>query len=217
MDPAKYLQETEHAVHQLFDGIAYYRSILEEMPVPVFVTSISYDDNKEAWNNAFDKWSEENKEAIDRSYKISREYLGLSFSNATLCGSVLQIAFMGISLFSNNNVIPSSCKRFVNKAEKGKDAVRYCIGREVRGLPIGIVIYAARNQYNHWDDPKPRRITQAVFEGLALVHGSLRDPAFDLSNPNLKIYSHNVLGLLGWHSFDGYWADIHKLLGIETR
>ena len=208
-DPAKYLQETEHAVHQLFDGIAYYRRILEDMLVPVFVTSISYDDNKEAWNNAFDKWSEENKEAIDRSYKISREYLGLSFSNATLCGSVLQIAFMGISLFSGNNVIPDSCKCFVNKEQ---DAVRYCIGREVRGIPIGIIIYAARNQYNHWDNSNPGRITQAVFDCLALAHGSVKDPAFDLSNP-MKIYSDNILGLLEWYSYNDYHVDMLQLIG----
>lgn len=202
MGPVKYLQETEHAVHQLFDGIAYYRRLLEETSPPVFVA------NKEDWNNAFDEWCEENKEAIEKSYKMSREYLGLSFSNATLCGSVLQIACMGISLFSNNKVVPDSCKSFVNK----KHSVRYCIGREVRGIPIGIVIYAARNQFNHWDDPKPRRITQAVFDTLALAYGSVRDPAFDLSNPNLNIYSHNIIGLLEWHSYDDYRMDMQKLI-----
>lgn len=181
------------------------------MSPPVFVA------NKEDRKKAFDEWCDENKEAIEKSYKISREYLGVSFSNATLCGSVLQIAYMGITLFSSNNVIPDSCKSFVNKGKKGKDPIRYCIGREVRGLPIGIVIYAARNQYNHWDDPKPRRITQAVFDTLASVYGSVKDPAFDLSNPELKIYSHNVLGLLGWHSYNAYWMDIHELLGTVTR
>lgn len=210
MEPAEYLKETEHAVHQLFDGLAYYRKLLEEMPKPVFVTTIPFN-GKDDWNKAFAQWYEENKKAIEKSHEKTRKYLGLSFSNATLCGSVLQIASMGISLFSKNNVIPDSCKSLVNE---GQDAVRYCIGREVRGLPIGIVIYAARNQYNHWDDPKPRQITQVVFDGLALGHGhgSVRDPAFDLSNPNLNTYSHNILGLLEWHSYDAYQSDMQQLI-----
>ncbi len=209
MDSAIYLRETEHAVRQMFDAIAYYRRLLYEISPPVFITSISFD-TLNAWNKAFEEWCEENKEVIEKSNEINRKYLGLSFSYATLCGSVLQVAFMGVSLFSSNDVIPPSCKKFINN---GQDAVRYCIGREVRGLPIGIVIYAARNQYSHWDDSKPRRITQAVFDRLALGHGSVKDPAFDLSNPNLKIYSDNALGLLQWHSYDAYWEDMLQLIG----
>ena len=59
MDASAYIQETEHAVKQLFDGVAYYRRILEEMPKPVFVTNTSFDD-KDLWNEAFAKWYEEN-------------------------------------------------------------------------------------------------------------------------------------------------------------
>ena len=210
MTSEEYLKETEHAARQLFEGLAHYWNLLEKMTKPVFVTDVPFHDQS-AWNAAFTEWREANKETIERSSEISREYFGLSFSNATLCGSVLQIASMGIWLFSRNATIPESCKSFVNE---GQDAVCYCIGREVRGLPIGIVIYAARNQYNHWDDEKPRRIMQAVFDFLALGHGHgpARDPAFDLSKPNLHIYSHNVLELLEWHSYDAYHADMTSLI-----
>jgi hypothetical protein len=212
MHPTDYLKETERAVWQLFDGLAYYRRLLDEMHVPVFITDIPFDD-KDEWTKAFEHWHEENREVIEKSRRKSQEYLGLSFSNATLCGSVLQIASMGISSISKNIVIPDSCKSFV---DEGQEGVRYCIGREVRGLPIGIIIYAARNQYNHWEDPKPRRITQAVFDGLALGHGygPIRDPAFDLSNPSLTIYTHNILALLEWHSYHDYYSDMQALICI---
>jgi hypothetical protein len=84
----------------------------------------------------------------------------------------------------------------------------------VRGLPLGIVLYAARNQYNHWDDPKPHPITQAVFDVLALGHGygQVRDPAFDLSNPKLNIYSHNILALFEWTSYEAYEKGIRALI-----
>jgi len=210
VDASQYLKESEHAVRQLFDGVAYYSRILQEMPKPVFVSSISFK-NKDSWNEAFSKWYEENKTDIERSREKSREYLGLSFSNATLCGSILQIASMAIDSFSQNQEVPDSCSGFVNSGQK---AVRSCVGREVRGLPVGIVIYAARNQYNHWDDSNPHRITQAVFDALALGHGhgSVRDPAFDLSNPKLDIYSHNILALLEWSTYENYETDIRALI-----
>lgn len=210
MDASEYIKESEHAVRQLFDGVAYYRRILQEMPKPVFVSSISFE-NKDSWNEAFSKWYEDNKGDIERSREKSREYFGLSFSNATLCGSILQIASMAIDSFSKNEEVPESCRGFVNLGQK---AVRSCIGREVRGLPVGIVIYAARNQYNHWDDPNPHRITQAVFDALALGHGHgpVRDPAFDLSNPKLDIYSHNILALLEWSTYEDYETDVRTLI-----
>ena len=209
MDASEYIRETEHAVRQLFDGIAHYQHILKEMLNPVFMSNTSFDD-KESWEKEFSRWLEENKEELEKSRKKSREYFGLSFSNATLCGSILQIATMAVELFSKNEEIPKRCRSFLNSGQK---AVKYCIGRKVRGLPLGIIIYAARNQYNHWDDPKPHKITKAVFDALALNHnyGHVKDPAFDLSNPTLNIYSHNILGLLEWKSYEAYEEDIREL------
>jgi len=210
MNRTKYIEETEHAVKQLFEGIVYYSRMLEEMPNPVFVSDTPFKD-KESWEREFNKWQEEHRQEIEKSLEKSREYLGLSFSKATLGGSILQIASMGIELCSSNTQIPSCCTSFVKPKQK---AIKHCIGREVRGLPIGIIIYAARNQYNHWDDPKPHHITQTVFEFLACNHdyGRVRDSAFDLSNPNVRIYSHNILNLLGWKSYEKYEKDIRAII-----
>jgi len=210
LDSSKYIKETEHALRQLFDGVAYYRHLLQEIKHPMFITDAPIGD-KDTHKAEFSRWYKENKHDIQNTHKKSREYFGLSFSNATLCGSILQIASMGIELFSLNDEIPDTCKPIVKPGQK---AVKYCVGRIVRGLPLGIVIYAARNQYNHWDEPNPHQITQKVFDTLALGHGygSVRDPAFDLSNPILKIYSHNVLGLLEWKSYDLYLNDMKTFI-----
>ena len=118
---------------------------------------------------------------------------------------------MGIDLFSTNEQIPDSCKAIVSPGQK---AVKFSAGRVIRGLPIGIIIYAARNQYNHWDDPSPHKITEKVFDALSLQHGygPARDPSFDLTNPVLKIYSHNVIGLLEWKSYESYLTDIKTII-----
>lgn len=116
---------------------------------------------------------------------------------------------MAVSLFSNNDEIPESCSSFI--AGKSKN-VKFCIGRIVNTLPIGIIILAARNQYNHWDDPKPRKLTVDVFDRLANVSGKYTDPAFDLNNSTLQTYSHNVLSLLEWKDYSAYLKDIKALL-----
>ena len=126
MDASEYLKESEHAVRQLFESVAYYQTILQEMPNPVFVSGIPFED-KDSWNEAFAKWYEKNKADIEKSREKSREFFGLSFSNATLCGSILQIASMAIDSFSNNEKVPESCSRFVKTGQK---AVKFCLGRE---------------------------------------------------------------------------------------
>lgn len=210
MNIDQYLSESEHAVRQLFDGIDYYKKILDETPTPVFVTTVPFDD-EDSWKSEFEKWQTNNDAEIDESLRKQREYLGLSFSKATLCGSILQIASMAIEQNSTNNMPPVSCNLFINLGQK---AVKHCIGRDVRGLPLGIVIYAGRNQYNHWDDHAPHKITKEVFDTLAFGHdyGSFKDPAFDLDNPKLEIYSHNILALIEWYKYEDYEKDLKVML-----
>ena len=43
MDASEYIKESEHAVKQLFEGVAYYQKILQEMPNPVFVSGIPFE------------------------------------------------------------------------------------------------------------------------------------------------------------------------------
>ncbi len=208
MDSEEYLHETEHVVKQLFESLAYYHQILEEMPKPIFSLDIKSGD---IWDKAYGEWCETNEEDINKSAEMSKKYFSLSFSQATICGSILQIASMGIYKFSNNEHIPDTCREFIEPSQKAK---RYCIGREVRSIPIGIIIYAGRNQYNHWDNPSPHRITKNVFEIISKSHGygEVVYPAFDLSNPILKIYSHNILALLGWSTYNQYVKDMYELI-----
>lgn len=212
MRPLEYIEETSKAVQQIFDGLSFYRRILEEDPRPVHVFDANPDDET-AWKESLERWYEEMGPTIAKSLEKQREYLGYSFSQTTLAGAILQIASMGISLFSKNNEIPESCRDFVSSKSKH---VKFCIGRTVSRLPIGVIILAARNQYNHWDDPKPRALTVAVFDRIANASGKYTDPAFDLKNPSLNTYSHNVISLLKWTTYDAYLADASEMFGAQA-
>jgi hypothetical protein len=208
---AEYFRETEPAVRNLFKNLEQYDAILKKINFPVFISPHT---SEEASEGAFKKWQRKNRAAYKRAVERQREYLGYRFSIGTLCGSILQIAYMGISLYSRNRTAPSEVLSVIRPK-----AVPFYIGRRVREVPIGLIIYAARNQYAHWDEEHLRDpVNEWVFNTLATKHGikgakEIKDPAFDLSNKRILIYSANVFSILGWwDGYDTYIADMKDLL-----
>ncbi len=128
----------------------------------------------------------------------------------TICGSILQIAFMAILHFSTNTEVPEKLKREI----KGSKPAKFCIGSEVRGVPKGLIIYAGRNQYNHMDDKTFSQSTTYVFDKLSNVDSTkkIKDPAFDLTQPKIVNYASNVIALLGWNDYANYITDMFDLL-----
>lgn len=200
----EYMSQAEFAVKQLFDSLKYYRDLLEkEMAIrPVFsTTGCTEDEHLEQAKKFFD----DNKEQNDAANKLSSELLGLKDSQALICGSILQVAFTAISKFSTYD---GEC--MVLKKKK----VKFGIGREVNNIPLGLVIYAGRNQYNHWDDEKPHDQTKLLFDLIATKNNELdyKDPCFNLDLGVIDIYSHNILGLIGWKIYEEYEKDMIDML-----
>jgi len=129
---------------------------------------------------------------------------------------VLQIAAKAIECYSTNTTIPSTFSSFINPNSK---AAPFCIGRLVRKVPLGLVIYAARNQHTHFDDKNLREPNIEVFNCLAHNHGYSKgkltiDPAFDITANKIVSYANNVMSIIGWYSYDTYEKDMQVLLGI---
>jgi len=190
--PESYLAETEHAVRHLFTGIDYYESLLAGMTPPSQAN---------------------NMDEVKRYMELAELYFGYSISEATLCGAILQIAFMGIFLFPRNNAVPVHSSSLV-KPENRK-AIPFCVGRLVHDIPIGLIIYAGRNQFNHWDDESFDYPTTQVF--LALLHAHYENPMFDmayeLEYPARTIKAnHIVLNELRWRTFEQYSMDMKSLV-----
>lgn len=204
----EYLRKTESAVQTLFKGIDTYVALLRGHSDAVFVTSYT---NYADLQLQFDAWAEKNQEALARQRAAVTRYSDEVFAQAALCGSVLQIAAKGLSIYSDNATVPKEWKSVVSKS-----MARYCIGRSLRGVPLGLVIYAARNQHTHYEDDELREPGPAVFESLAVNHGyssAERDPSFDLNNKAIDSFANNVTGLMGWRSYEAYLADMELLIG----
>ncbi len=193
----EYFSKTESAVIKLFEGIQAYLGVLEPMLAP----SRLREDAPEEVLNA----------AIEASLNAQRKFSSESFALCTLCGAVLQVAEKAIDMYSTNTTIPESAADIIST---GSRYAKYCIGREVFNLPIGLVILAGRNQHTHFEAKALRQINVSIFKRIASAHGIPNhvDPAFDLENPNLTSLAHNITAILGWRSYDNYLSDMKAML-----
>ncbi len=205
----EYLNRTESAVKRLFDGIDDYISILETAVGVTFVTSEPYGPEQDA---EYAEWKTKNAKRLLAAREAEQKYLAESFALDTLCGSVLQVAAKAIEIYGQSKPIPQVFEGIIQPKLS-----KFCIGRNVRTVPLGLIIYAARNQHTHFNDGKLREPSDSVFKRLATEHGyggqqQFSDPAFDIANPRLVSLASNVTGLIEWRSYESYVADMRALL-----
>ena len=115
--------------------------------------------------------TKENKESLHKYLELTKKYFDLKFSEAMFAGGILQISFIAIKLYSQNSLVPSSCDPLVKSGKNKiiKSAIPFCIGRECHGIPSGLLVYAGRNQFNHWDGDEPHEVPKNVFNALSVA------------------------------------------------
>lgn len=204
-----YMSQTEFAMKQLFNSLEHYQNILDDAlsTLPAFTYSGSNDvDYKAKEKEFFDKHEKENRYANNKL----NQYMGLTASRSVICGSILQIACMLIEKISDNK------EEFQFITSINEKAIKFCIGRSVRDTPIGLIIYAARNQYNHWDvGGVNRKIFDHIAKREVEVNGAVttfKDPSFNLDLEYHDIYADQIMSLMGWNSYTKYKSDMLNML-----
>lgn len=212
----EYLYKTESAMRKLFEGIDSYFAPLRRSQSLAFESSTADDEERDAERDA---WIRQNRNAIMASFADHREFIAESFAQAVLCGAVLQVAAKAIEMYSANATIPPEWQA---AASKGNKTVKFCYGRPVRGIPLGLIIYAGRNQHTHIEDKDQlHEPSRTVFERLATRNSNAaevqyRDPAFDLANDRLVSFASNIINLIGWDTYEAYDQDIRPMLGLKN-
>jgi hypothetical protein len=204
-----YLTKTDSAVRHLFSATQTYLDTLKLGLQPTFMSGLLPGPELEAQYAA---WRIENAEALEKAKDARQTFREERFALDTLCGAILQIAEKGLEIYSENKDIPSSWKDRIPKT-----LTKFAVGREVRGVPLGLIVYAARNQHTHFNDRELRAASAGVFHNLAAVRGldsPARDPAFDLENPALTSYAANITALIGWRDAEQYRKDMRGMLGV---
>ena len=197
----EYIRRTEHAVMHHYAGLDscwdYYQKALDHWDI----------------GQINDPLTPERKAALDRYLALAGKYFDLKLSEAMFAGGILQTAYMAIRLYSKSSKVPDKYSGFVRPTQTS--AIRFCIGREVHGVPVGLIVYASRNQYAHWDEEDSQDVTRAVFSALeaAFADSPFSDLAFSLSNPTIPIYANEVLlTALRWTTYETYLQELQTML-----
>ncbi len=202
MNAQEYMNSTGPAVQHLFDGLNAYDST--NLP------SISqYVDD-----TGLVKMTKEENEFFLKAYEDS---FALEFARATLAGSILQVAYLGLKLHSPGPEDVAICAKF--NIQRNSSLEGFCRGRQVHGIPIGLLIYAGRVQYNHWEEGEPRNVVaKTVFDELvwAYYEDTTFDLAYQLGYPSTRPVTHYLLRLeLRWRNYNDYLSDLKNLLLID--
>ncbi len=202
-----YFRLTEHAVRHAYSGLdscwAYFEEGRRYSTPPI---------ERDGMLHYLPPTTPEEKARLDRCLELQDKYFELKISEAMFAGSILQAAYMAIWLYRPKSSIPMT---FAHLVKPSKLAARFCTGKERHGVPTGLIIYAARNQYNHWgEDENLHELNQLVFAMLdkAFSNDPFADLAFDLGNPTINIYANEVLfTALRWNTYDTYLAEMSEL------
>ena len=159
--------------------------------------------------------------------KAKSDYSSVDIARDVIAGSILQIAYFAIKRYAPHLEKTESVLEFerkINEIVAAKPSARckhfslpqtFCVGRSLGHLPIGLIIYAARNQYNHFEERRLSVVNEVVFNYLKQLWPEpvKNGISFNLYN-NKHFYSYAVLCALGWvdsQAGSGYKAYLHDM------
>ena len=206
-----YLKNTQHALETLFKGIFHEEQELARLRLQLErssgeaqaltrsaeefnrYTDPSDDDEGVGQLRSFEAW--EARTGATQSSRgveeLSRSIADKEVAKVALCGSLLQIAKMGIT-------DRTGTKPNVPVVSKP--------GRVIDDLPLEEIIWGARNQSMHHEEAPKSAITKKVFNTLFSKYG----PRYDASQG--KDLAREIVDLLGWTSIEKFYADMETIL-----
>lgn len=163
------------------------------------------------------------------------DFSGTDVAREIIAGSILQIAYVAIERFAVRGEKSKGAVHFeseINRLIRENPSTRwkkgafalpeaFCVGRDIGDLPLGVVVFAGRNQYNHFGENRLCVLNEVVFNHLHNMWPSLRNGiSFNLYD-NKRPRAYSVLAALGWTDSNGglgyvaYKNDLCNVMQIE--
>ena len=211
-DARAYMEGTAPAVEGLFSLLNQYG--WQKMRALVALTKVKTRDELESHKDAFS------------STDVARE---------VVAGSILQIAYVAIARYAEPEGKSANALHFESEINRlirenpelkpRKDSFelppRFCVGRDIGHLPLGMIVYAGRNQYNHfYENKRLAVVNELVFNHLHLLAPNPKNGLSFNLQPG-KLFSYSVLTALGWvdssrgRGYEAYKRDMSDVLRVE--
>lgn len=212
----QYLQQTKYAVNQLLKNFSFYSQLWQKViqtnrDVESFLFGDYLNDpENQSIEDEYKRWEQNNKKVHKKFQKAISNLKGACISKNAIAGAVLQIAFMGIKNYSKNDSIPENFQEFANNPNNNglvPKLEKFSVGKTVWGeIPMGLIIYAGRNQYNHFDDhPNYNNLVEEI---LHKMKDYRRDEKAFEDIPSLPWQKHYtaqyMLDILHWKRYEDY-------------
>ena len=213
MDAETFLKETAPAIEAMFKTL-----------------------NRFGWDKMRAVVDAVNSKTLPEVHKHKSKFYAKDVARDVLAGAILQIAYTGIEKYGQRGRKPAGVIEFENeinavirtsKTTRWSKTRRlfelpkkFCVGREIGLLPIGVIVYAARNQHHHPFEERWKVENEVVFNYLH--QGWPKPPnglSFDIYDER-TFYAFSVLSVLGWvprddHSpYEAYHSDMSAMLDV---
>lgn len=168
--------------------------------------------------------------------KHKADFSSTDVAREAIAGSILQIAYVAIERHAvrkgkSENAIhfETEINRLIreNANSRWKKKIpfslrdEFCVGRDIGHLPLGIIVFAGRNQYNHFSKERLDPLNEVVFNHLhSLWPNPVNGISFDLYSER-RPRSYSILAALGWTDgnrelgYAAYKNDLCDVLKIE--
>lgn len=109
------------------------------------------------------------------------EFSSTDVAREIIAGSILQIAYVAIERFAVRGEKSKNAIHFeteINRLIRENPTTRwkvkspfslpegFCVGRDIGDLPLGVLVYAGRNQYNHFGEKRLTVLNEVIFNHL---------------------------------------------------
>lgn len=205
-----YLFQTKKAVKDIFNLLDSYQNILKSIPNELWLLT------EEQLINPTDR--------VKHRLSKEDEYIFNLYSQNCIAGLIFHFAFVAIRKFSEANPTNKEYYRALNKKPK-REIKNFFVGRiieepshsgsKINPIQIGLIIYAARNQWAHHIEEE-KKSKDTIFDILASrtsIYSKTKyiHPAFDSKVTGHRILASNVLDLLGWKDYENYEIDMREM------
>ncbi|MDP2170622.1 MAG: hypothetical protein Q8J96_09390 [Rhodocyclaceae bacterium] len=173
---------------------------------------------------------------IQESAQHKEEFSSTDVAREVIAGSILQIAYFAIEGHAvrrgkslNAVHFETEINRLIRenpntRRKKGSTFSlpdKFCVGRDIGHLPLGIVVFAGRNQYNHFTNERLCVVNEVVFNHLNSLWPSPGNGLSFSLHEDKRPHSYSILAALGWTDitkelgYSAYKRDLCDVLQIE--